>query len=660
MRVGREAARTGRAGLGGRLTAAPLLDRLGALTRARLAPPPKLTVSEWADRYRMLSRESSAEPGRWMTARAPYQRGIMDAFADPLVEQVVVMSSAQVGKTEAILNVAGFYMDQDPSPILVVQPTISEAEQWSKTRLAPMLRDSPRLRVAVKDARSRDSGNTLLVKEFAGGHITIVGANAPAGLAAKPIRVVLCDEVDRYPASAGTEGDPIQLAFKRTSTFWNRKLLLTSTPTIKGLSRIEAAYRESDQRRFWVPCPDCGAFQVLTWGNLKYSALPEPAYACAGCGVLIEESRKAEMLAAGEWRAEEPGRRTAGFAINALYSPWARWADLVREWEAAQGEMTRLQVFVNTVLGEPWEEGRGYLEPGSLEARAEVYGARLPHPVRVVTMGVDVQDDRLEATTVGYGPGEEQWVLAHDVILGDPEGPVVWQDLEALRTREWRKADGSVLRVDTCCVDSGAHTEAVYRYVKPRYGRRVYATKGYSEPGRPLVSAKPTTNNKARVRLFMIGTDTAKDLLAARLKVALVGPQHVHFPVGLPPDYYDQLTSEKPVRKHVAGRWIRRWELDKRARGRDGRPIRNEALDCFVLAYVALVLSRVRPERLVVKAPPPLEPAEPATEPAESGAELTETAPIPTEPRPNPLVQAAIQKALGRRPKGGWVGGWRR
>ena len=195
-----------------------------------LSPPPELTVSQWADEYRRLSPEASAEPGRWNTDRAPYQREIMDAINDARCEEVIIMSSAQVGKTELILNIIGYYIDYDPSPILVLQPTRDMAETFSKDRLAPMLRDTPALKGKVKDARSRDSGNTILHKTFPGGHITMVGANSAAGLASRPIKIVLMDEVDRYPASAGTEGDPIKLAEKRTTTFWNRKncLLYTS------------------------------------------------------------------------------------------------------------------------------------------------------------------------------------------------------------------------------------------------------------------------------------------------------------------------------------------------------------------------------------------------------------------------------------------------
>ena len=292
------------------------IEDLARQALASFAPPPDLTISEWADQFRYLSPEASAEPGRWNTDRAPYQRGIMDAISHPETETVVLMTSAQIGKTAILENVVGYFVSQDPSPTLLLQPTLEMAATFSKDRLAPMLRDTPSLRGLVKDARARDSGNTQLHKQFPGGHITMTGANSPANLASRPIRVVLCDEVDRYPESAGTEGDPVALARKRSATFWNRKIVLTSTPTIKGLSRIEQAYLASDQRRYWVPCPDCGEHQVLSWANVRWDEdQPETAhYVCEHCGSCIDEQHKPPMLQRGEWRASAPFKGAAAAA----------------------------------------------------------------------------------------------------------------------------------------------------------------------------------------------------------------------------------------------------------------------------------------------------------------------------------------------------------
>lgn len=558
------------------------VKRRAALVRAALAPPPRLTVSEWADRYRHLSRESSAEPGRWVTDRAPYQRGILDAFSDPLIEKVVVMSSAQVGKTEIVNNVVGYFIDRDPAPILVLQPTQQMGEAWSKDRLAPMLRDTPRLRGKVKDPRARDSGNTLLHKSFPGGHITISGANSAASLASRPIRVVLCDEVDRYPASAGTEGDPVGLATKRTSTFWNRKLGEFSTPTVKKFSRIEQSFEHSDRRRFHAPCPHCEHMQTLRWENLQWeNGDPETAaYACESCGCLIEENSKPEMLRRGVWVAENPGHRTAGFHLNALYSPWARWPELVREFLEAKGNPERLKVFVNTVLGETWEEAGERVSTESLAARKHAYRAQVPEGVGLLTAGVDVQGDRLEIKVKGWGRGEESWLVHWEQLFGDPGREEVWQQLEELLTREWKHEGGAVLRIMAACIDSGGHhTENVYRFVKPRQSRKVWAVKGSSQPGRPLVG-RPSRANKHGVKLLPIGTDTAKDAIFTRLKVLEPGPLYMHFPEWLDDEYFAQLTSEKVVTRYVKGRPIRSYEKT--------RP-RNEALDLEVYAMAALV-----------------------------------------------------------------------
>jgi phage terminase large subunit GpA-like protein len=602
--------------------------------RSMLAPPPKLTISEWADRYRVLSRESSAEPGKWNTDRAPYQRGMMDTCSDPLTEQVVAMLAAQTGKTDALAcNVVAFYIDQDPAPMLVLHPTQQMGEAWSKDRLAPMLRDTPRLRGKVKDPRARDSGNTLLQKQFAGGHVTISGANSAASLASRPIRIVICDEVDRYPASAGSEGDPVGLAFKRTATFWNRKLILTSTPTIKGFSRIEAAFQESDQRHYHVPCPHCDEMQTLQWGNLKWEdGDPETAaYMCDSCGVLIEEQHKGEMLRRGVWIAENPGHRTAGFHLNALYSPWARWPDLVREWLEAQGNPERLKVFVNTVLGQTWEEDGERVSPDSLTGRRESYRAQVPDGVGLLVAAVDTQGDRLEVTVKGYGAGEESWVIHHEQLWGDPARDEVWQQLEEVRTRAWKCESGAELRIAALCIDSGGHhTEHVYRYVKPRQPQRVWATKGVSQPGRPLVG-RPSRANKHGVKLLPIGTDTAKDVVFARLKLTTPGPGYMHFPDFLDQEFFDQLTSEKVVTRYTKGRPVRRYEKT--------RP-RNEALDLEVLCLAALLSIGASALQSL------------GTMAEKVRQEGAAKAPDESDAKPQP-------RQLPKRPRGGWVSSWR-
>lgn len=554
----------------------PTLRRsIRGVLRSRLTAPPRLSVAEWADRYRFISREHAAEPGRWNTDRAPYQRGIMDACSDPLIPDVVIMSSAQIGKTEVINNVIAYYADQDPAPILVIQPTLDMAEAWSKDRLAPMIRDTPRIREKFPPAKSRTPDNAILHKVFPGGHITVVGANAPSGLAARPIRILLCDEVDRYPSSAGTEGDPVSLGSKRQMTFWNRKKVRTSTPTIEGLSPIATAYEQSDQRKFWVPCPGCAAFQVLRWKNVAWENNdPRTAhYVCAHCGIVLAEEAKTQMLAAGEWRPEQEFRGVAGFWLNALYSPWARWTDLVDEWLRVQGNPEQLRVFVNTVLGETWREQGESVEPDPLMARREDYDT-CPAGVGVVTMGVDVQADRLEVLIVGWGMAEESWRLGYETLRGDTTRADVWNDLDRVLATKY-----GGLPVAAACLDSGFHTDEVYRFVAPRQGRRVYAVKGMAGPGKALVG-RPSKTNRAGVRLFPVGVDTAKDTLFARLKITAPGPGYLHFATWLDAEYFAQLTAEQVVVRHVKGRALRAYTK------KQGR--RNEALDLEVYAFAAL------------------------------------------------------------------------
>lgn len=559
-----------------------------------LNPPPTLTVSQWADRERRLSPEASAEPGSWDTSRAEYQRGIMDAFSDPAIHTVVVMSSAQVGKTEILNNIVGFHIDQDASPTLVLQPTIEMASTWSKDRLAPMLRDTPTLRGKVSDVRSRDGKNTILHKSFDGGHITMAGANSAASLASRPIRVVLCDEVDRYPPSAGTEGDPISLARKRTTTFWNRKVGMFSTPTVKGVSRIEMAFEESDRRRFWVPCPHCSEMQVLVWSQVRWEpGQPETAaYFCAdeGCGTFWSDGERWQSIRRGEWRAEGKFTGVAGFHLSELYSPWVRLADTARGFLEAKGNPERLKTWVNTSLGETWEERGEEVDLHSLQERARSEGwighdddRLMPAPsgVLLITCGVDVQGDRLEVERVGWGVDDESWSLEHLVLYGDPSGPDLWADLDEYLLTPTRTTDGRALGVVATAIDSGGHyTDAVYNFVRDKSRRRVWAIKGQAGAGKPVWPKLASKNNKGRIALFNIGVDSAKDIIYGRLRLTEPGPGYSHFPSDRDGAWFEQLTSEAVVTRYVKGFPVRSWVPKPNTR--------QEALDCRVYAFAAL------------------------------------------------------------------------
>ena len=554
---------------------------------------------------------------------------MMRAISDPATETIVFMTGAQIGKTEIINNAIGYYISQDPSPILVVQPTLDMSKMWSNDRLAPMLRDTPALKNAVKDPRSRDSGNTLLQKSFVGGYIAMVGANSPAGLASRPVRCVFFDEVDRFPHSAGTEGDPIDLGKKRTATFtYNRKIVMVSTPTNKGVSRIEAAYAESDQRQYYVPCHDCGHKQVLKWSNVKWEKdQPETAcYVCDECGSVWDDADRYRAVRNGEWIAQVPESKVAGFHISGLYSPWTPLADAARDFLIAKKSPETLRVFVNTYLAETWEDEGVTIKDIRFEDREEDFGASIPDEIVVITAGIDVQDDRLELELVGWGRDEESWSLDYKTLYGDPSTPHLWNDLDNILKASYTTESGRQLGIRAACVDSGGHyTQAVYNFVRPREGRRIFAIKGMAGEQRPLVG-RPSKNNIGKIKLFTVGTFPIKELIFSRLKIQSEGAGYCHFPAGRSDEYYQQLAnSEKIVTKYQKG-FPRREFVKTRTR--------NEALDCRVYAYAALCILSLNINAVadrVVNAPEP------------------ETEPQPQQPNP-----------LARRPRqGGFVNSWR-
>lgn len=562
-----------------------LLQRIMRERISKIAPPPSLTVSQWADMYRRLSQGASAEPGRWRTSRALYQQGMMDAVNECGIKEIVFMTSAQVGKTEILNNMIGYFIHQDPSPILLIQSILDMAESWSKTRFSPMIRDTKVLNELIGSPRTRDSGNTLLHKQFPGGSITMAGANSPSSLASRPIRIVLLDEEDRYPASAGSEGDPGSLAQKRTTTFWNRLLIAASTPGIEGQSRIAARYLQSDQRKYYVPCPECKEYQVLQWPNLKFDSTdhniaPQNVhYECEHCAAQLNESDKFLMLKSGEWRAEKPFNGVAGFHISELYSPWVKWAEMVENFLKAKRLPETLQTWVNTSLGETWKEETEGVDSDSLVNRKENWGKVAPKGVITITCGVDVQDDRIEAEIIGWGLEEESWSLQYHMLHGDPARGLVWRDLDNVINQKIQHENGTSLRVSCTCIDSGHHTESVYEYCKLREMNRVFAIKGSSQAGKALVS-KFSRSNRKRVKLFSIGTDTAKQMIYSRLKIHEPGPGYCHFPVEYTEEYFKQLTCERIMTKFSNGHPQRVWVKTK------GK--RNEALDCRVYGLVAL------------------------------------------------------------------------
>lgn len=510
----------------------------------------------------------------------------MDAINDPAIREIWFIKSAQVGWTEILNNVIGYFVDQDPAPTLLVQPTLEMAEAWSKDRLAPMIRDTPCLRDRIADPKARDSGNTLLHKKFTGGHLTIAGANSPAGLASRPIRNVLFDEVDRFPTSAGTEGDPISLGRKRSQTFWNRKMLAGSTPTIKGSSRVEAGFESSDQRYYFVPCPHCDEFQRLVWSQVHWpEGRPEEAvYVCVHCGSEIGEIEKTGMLRQGEWRASKPTKDIAGFHISELYSPWSTWSEMAVAFLKAKRLPETLQTWINTSLGETWEDKGETIEAGALLSRRESYTAEnLPAGVLCLTAGTDVQDDRLETTIWGWGVDEEAWRVGLTVLRGDPGSLALWAEHDEILRQRFPTDDGRELVIEAAAVDSGGHyTEQVYRYCAKRKRQRVWAIKGMAGSGRLAWPKKASRGARLRVDLWTIGVDTIKDVIYGRLKkVAAPGPGYIHFDATMDEQRIDQLVSESVVYRIVQGRRIRYYKPKSSG-------VRQEELDCAVYAYAAL------------------------------------------------------------------------
>lgn len=653
------------------------VDRRAALTRARLAAAqavrsrlplaPRLTGSEWADRYRVLSAESSAQPGPWRTDRVPYLREILDAGCDRETQDGTIVKCSQSAGSEVLLNMIGFFMDQEPCPILAIQPNVTPmAEAFSKDRVAPMIRDSPRLQGKVKNPRARDSGNTVLHKTYQGGQLTIAGANSPAGLASRPIRVVLADEIDRWVSSAGSEGDPLSLAEKRQVTFRHRKKRFkVSSPGNEGESRIEKEWALSDQRHYYVPCPHCGHEQPLEWrdtggkpdirpGKGEYRLCwdkvgdgddvvhkPETAYyVCREGGCVIEETSKAWMLANGKWVKHNPTSRRAGWHIPGFLSPWVRWSEIATEFLAKKDDQEQLKTFFNTTLGLLFVGMGEELNVDRLGDRREAYNAEVPMGVGLLTAFVDVQEDRLEVDVRGWGAKEESWHIYLQRIWGDPDAPAVWEQLEAIRQKAWKHESGAELRIRVMMVDSGYKQDSVFQYVKPRQGQGVYASKGVDNAKQPL--SRASRANRDGVKIFTFNPVTFKDILFSRLKRKTAGAGYMHFgpeaTTGADDAYFLQYGAEKRVQT---------WKGAKPSVSYKAVRKRNEAIDHYVGNLIALrslgMSTTSRLDRIVDEVK-----AEGMARALEAETKQDE---VPAEPPPD--------RRGRRRGGGGWMTGFR-
>jgi len=571
-----------------------------AAAAAGARPDPLLTISQWADKYRALSQRASAEPGPWRTERTPYLREIMDCLSPSSpIERTVFMKGAQIGGTECGNNWIGYVIHQAPGPMMAVQPTVEMAKRNSKQRIDPLIEESEVLRALVSDPRSRDSGNTVLSKEFPGGVLVMTGANSAVGLRSMAARYLFLDEVDGYPGDVEGEGDPVNLATARTRTFARRKVFMCSTPKITGMSRIEAAFEESDKRWYWVPCPVCREFQTLKFAQVRWpkGETGKAVYVCEHCGQEIQNHQKQSMLARGEWRPSAVGDgKTAGFHLSSLYSPigWFAWSDAAKQFEQAQKNPALLQVFVNTVLGETWTLLGEAPEWQKLYDRRESYKVgTVPIGVLFLTAGADVQKDRIEVEIVGWSRGKESWSVDYRVFEGDTSRPQVWEKLTALLNETFTTTSGVELPVLQLAVDSGFAATEVYQWAR-RQGGRVVVIKGDSRapallgPAAP-VEVGPLGKRITRgVRVWPVNSGMAKEELYRWLRLDRPTDEDVEKGVPFPPgychfprygeEYFKQITAEQLVTKIVKGYRRHQWQKMRE---------RNEALDCRVYARAA-------------------------------------------------------------------------
>lgn len=578
---------------------------LNALLRRVLSgmrPPESLTVSEWAEKHRRLSSETAAEPGRWRNTRTPYLREPMDAFTDPKVQRVIMVAASQVGKSEFINNAIGYIIDQDPGSILFVHPTTIDAKDYSKLRIAPMVRDCPTLCTKIAAPKSRDSGNTVLQKTYPGGILTLCGSTEAHALASKPIRYVFGDERDRWAKSAGTEGDPWKLAMARQTTFYNAKAVEVSTPTVKGASPIADSYNEGTMERWKSQCPHCGEYHEITWEDIRYEyeetevnhqrvfKVTEVFCVCPGCACVSDELTMKRQPA--KWEADNPVAYENGvrsFWLNAFVSQWKSWESIVMDFLQAQGDSRKMQVVYNTVFGKLWEN-RGDLEDEEgMLARREEYPAELPDGVLLLTCGIDTQDDRLEYEVVGYGHFNESWGIEKGVIMGRPDAEETWAALDDVLDKVYRFSDGLGLKISMSFMDEGGHfTQEVRSRCRERIGKKLFCVKGIFGQDRPYTC--PPKQMKIVVGgahvgscwQYQIGVDAGKQRIMDNLRVKEPGSRYCHFPKrdDYGAGYFAGLLSEHLVYDEKSTRHPWKWE---KIPGHE----RNEALDCRNYANAA-------------------------------------------------------------------------
>jgi phage terminase large subunit GpA-like protein len=583
-----------------------LFTNIPAIARAvkrsvrNLVPPPFMLPSQWAEANLKIPA-GNAVPGLIRFDNAPYQRGMLDVIAEPGIRRVSYMTGAQLGKTTIQQAIAGMFIEHDPRSQIFIQPTQGDVQTFQETKLRPMLEANPKIASRMAKARGRDGVNNSRIISYIGGWLMFGWAGSPRTLRGRSAPVTQADEVDGMTADTG-EGDPLELLAQRAATFGDLQLRTeSSTPTIKGASRIEKSFEAGDQRRYYVPCPDCGEIQYLKWpqvlwqgrDNLEGEQDPDSArYVCEHCGSMWDDGQRVAAIRTAEqkgggWIAAKPFKGHASFHAPEMLSTFRKLRDIVQSYldKLAAGD---LQSFVNVSLAETFEETAEKADPESLYNRREVYAAQVPMHALYLTAGVDMQTDRLEVKIVAWGMFERSWCVAYRVLWGDPLGSDVWSDLDDLLAEEFQHESGAMLTVQATCLDTGGttgYTNAAYDYIRARKARRIFAVKGIGGWGRAIVEKpqrKQSGKGSRKVDLFQVGVDEAKLMIMRRLALLKDGPGYCHFPVDEDHgnDYFKQLTAEKLVTRFVRGFPVREWHKPEKAR--------NEVLDTSVYAFAAL------------------------------------------------------------------------
>jgi phage terminase large subunit GpA-like protein len=577
-----------------------------------MAPRPQMEIWRWAELYRILGKDITAKPGRYRLSTAPYQKEPQDSFRDPDVIATVLYWASRLGKTEIVMNGIGYTIAHDPQSILVVYPTEDSAEKWSKKFFVPMANDTPLVGEKLLANKGRDGGNTILNKGFFGGTLSIIGSNSPSKFRQVQAPFVFCDEIDAM--EDGEEGDPVDLAFVRAKNFRNSIKILSSTPTIKDESRIERWYEMTDQRNWFVPCRKCGTPWVMMWKDVDFSTtgtIKEPVIICPHCGATHTDKQRQEIIRNGHWKPTADFNGYRGYWLNGLNSLFpgskgfiSRLHETVEDFlKAKRGGMATTRTFVNTTLCETWEEKGETVDDSMLYNRREKYFSKVPRGGLLLTAGVDTQPDRLEVEVLAHGAGEESWSIDYRVIYGDPNIPEnlpgsPWKELAELKREAFKHEGGFNVYVDHICIDSGgSNTTAVYEFCKKHKGQRFFAIKGRGGEDIPIIGGsqrrKFSKKNRRPVDLYIVGVDQVKDLVYSRLALEEEGPGYCHFPSHYSVEYFKQLTAEKKVVHYVKGKRKREWVKP------EGR--RNEALDCRVYAYAAMVLAAPKFDRLAYR-----------------------------------------------------------